>query len=38
MAKIPTLVGYSDSSYNVDLDDEKSTTGHIFYLGESLIT
>lgn len=26
------LVGYSGSSYNVDPDDGKSTTGHIFYL------
>lgn len=32
------LLGYSDSSYNVDVDDGKSTTGHIFYLGESPIT
>ena len=26
------LVGFSDSSHNVDDDDGKSTTGHIFYL------
>ena len=32
------LVGYSDSSHNTDLDDGRSTTGHIFYLGESPIT
>ena len=32
------LVGYSDSSHNVDTDDGKSTSGHIFYLGESPIT
>ena len=32
------LLGYSGSSYNVDLDDGKSTTGHIFYLGKSPIT
>ena len=32
------LVGYSDSSHNVDLDDGRSTTGHIFYLGNSPIT
>ncbi|KAL8140089.1 hypothetical protein V2J09_006110 [Rumex salicifolius] len=32
------LVGYSDSSHNVDLDDGRSTTGHIFYLNESPIT
>ncbi|XP_048625676.1 uncharacterized protein LOC106444440 isoform X2 [Brassica napus] len=32
------LVGYSDSSYNMDPDDGRSTTGHIFYLGKSPIT
>ena len=32
------LVGYCDSSHNVDQDDGKSTTGHVFYLGESPIT
>lgn len=32
------LVGYSDSSYNTDLDDGRSVTGHIFYLGDSPIT
>lgn len=32
------LVGYSDSSYNVDPDDGRSTTGHIFYLGNSPVT
>ena len=32
------LLGYSDSSHNVDLDDGKSTTGHIFYPGKSPIT
>lgn len=32
------LMGYSDSSHNVDIDDGKSTMGHIFYLGESPIT
>ncbi|GKF35082.1 uncharacterized mitochondrial protein-like protein [Tanacetum coccineum] len=32
------LVGYSDSSHNVDIDDGRSTTGHVFYLGISLIT
>ena len=31
------LIGFSDSSHNVDDDDGKSTTGHIFYLGESPI-
>ena len=32
------LEGYSDSSHNVYDDDGKSTTGHVFYLGESPIT
>lgn len=32
------LVGYSDSSHNIDEDDGRSTSGHIFYLGESPIT
>ncbi|KAI3804384.1 hypothetical protein L1987_25878 [Smallanthus sonchifolius] len=32
------LVGYSDSSHNVDPDDGKSTTGHIFYFASSPIT
>lgn len=32
------LVGYSDSSHNLDKDDGKSTSGHIFYLGNSPIT
>ncbi|AAF32440.1 hypothetical protein; 74056-75837 [Arabidopsis thaliana] len=36
--KIPKLVGYSDSSHNVDPDDGRSTAGHVFYLGESPIT
>lgn len=36
--KSTQLVGYSDSSYNVDQDDGKSTTGHVFYLGDSPIT
>ena len=35
---IPKLIGYSDSSHNVDMDDGRSTGGHIFYLGRSLIT
>ena len=30
--------GYSDSSYNVDIDDGRSTHGHVFYLNESPIT
>ena len=32
------LSGFSDSSHNVDLDDERSTTGNVFYLGESPIS
>nr|GEX49393.1 uncharacterized mitochondrial protein AtMg00810-like [Tanacetum cinerariifolium] len=32
------LVGYSDSSHNIDIDDGRSTTGHVFYLGTSPIT
>lgn len=32
------LVGYSDSSYNVDPDDRKSTTGHIFYVNQCPVT
>ena len=32
------LVGFSDSSHNVDDDDGKSTTGHIFYIGNSPVT
>ncbi|KAG7546288.1 Zinc finger CCHC-type [Arabidopsis suecica] len=32
------LIGYSDSSHNVDEDDGKSTTGHIFYLHDCPIT
>ena len=36
--KIPRLVGYSDSSYNVDPDDGKSTTGYIFYIDNSPIS
>ncbi|XP_076881039.1 secreted RxLR effector protein 161-like [Bidens hawaiensis] len=32
------LVGYSDSSHNIDQDDGRSTTGHVFYLGSSPIT
>ncbi|KAG7538693.1 Zinc finger CCHC-type superfamily [Arabidopsis suecica] len=33
--RIQRLVGFSDSSHNVDPDDGRSTSGHIFYLGES---
>lgn len=32
------LVGYSDSSHNVDEDDRRSTTGHVFYLERCPIT
>ncbi|KAJ9542758.1 hypothetical protein OSB04_029264 [Centaurea solstitialis] len=32
------LLGYSDSSHNVDADDGRSTTGHIFFLGKSPIS
>ncbi|XP_048615526.1 secreted RxLR effector protein 161-like [Brassica napus] len=32
------LLGYSDSSLDVDVDDGRSITGHMFYLEESHIT
>ena len=32
------LVGFSDSSHNVDDDDGKSTTGHVFYFNDSPIS
>ncbi|KAG7584577.1 Integrase catalytic core [Arabidopsis suecica] len=32
------LLGFSDSSHNVDEDDGRSTTGHIFYLNNCPIT
>lgn len=32
------LIGYSDSSHDINQDDGKSTAGHIFYFGESPIT
>ena len=32
------LEGYSDASHNVDDDDGKSTTGHVFYLGDRPIS
>lgn len=35
---VPRLIGYSDSSHNIDPDDGRSTAGHIFYLGENVIT
>lgn len=31
------LVGYSDSSHNIDQDDRRSTTVHILYLGQSTV-
>lgn len=32
------LVGYSDSSHNIDEDDGRSTTGYVFYLNECPIS
>lgn len=32
------LVGFSDSSHDISLDDGKSTAGHIFYFGTSPIS
>ncbi|KAG7578131.1 Zinc finger CCHC-type [Arabidopsis thaliana x Arabidopsis arenosa] len=32
------LVGYSDSSHNIDEDDGRSTTGHVFYFENCPIT
>lgn len=32
------IVGYSDSSHNTDRDDGRSTTGHVFYFGDTPIT
>ncbi|XP_042755619.1 secreted RxLR effector protein 161-like [Lactuca sativa] len=37
-SKNMSLIGYSDSSHNVDIDDGRSTTGHVFYLCDSPIT
>lgn len=37
-AKKTELVGYCDSSHNIDEDDGRSTTGHIFYLNDCPIT
>lgn len=36
--KIHKLIGYSDSNHSINEDDGRSTAGHIFYLGDSLIT
>jgi hypothetical protein len=35
---VPTLVGYSDSDLAGDVDDRKSTTGIVFFLGSSAFT
>lgn len=32
------VVGYSDSSHNVDEDDGRSTIGHVFFYADSPIT
>lgn len=32
------IEGYSDSSNNVDEDDGRSTTGHVFYFADCPIT
>ena len=32
------LIGYSDASHNVDEDDGRSTTCHVFYLEKNPIT
>ena len=32
------LIGYSDSSHNTDPDDGRSTTGHLFCLGDTPVT
>ena len=32
------LVGYTNSSYNTNMDEGKSITSHVFYYGSSLIT
>ncbi|XP_048633562.1 secreted RxLR effector protein 161-like [Brassica napus] len=32
------VLGYSDSSHNVDEDDGRSTTGHVFFYADSPIT
>jgi hypothetical protein len=34
----PTLVGFSDSDLGGDIDDRKSTSGVVFFLGDSIIT
>lgn len=37
-SKDSRIEGYSDSSHNVDEDDGRSTTGHVFYYADSPIT
>ncbi|KAD4180022.1 hypothetical protein E3N88_28613 [Mikania micrantha] len=37
-SKDPKLYGYSDSSFGVNQDDGKSTTGWVFYFGDSPIS
>jgi hypothetical protein len=32
------LVGYSDSDWTEDMDDRKSTTGFVFYMGDTVFT
>jgi len=34
----PVLLGYSDSDFAGDIEDRKSTTGVIYFLGSSLVT
>ena len=36
--KIGRLIGFSDGSHNVDEDDSRCTTGHVFYFSKSPIT
>ena len=34
----PMLLGYSDSDYAGDVEDRKSTTGVVYFLGKSMVT
>ena len=34
----PILLGYSDSDFAGDVEDRKSTTGVVYFLGNSLVT
>ena len=34
----PMLLGYSDSDYASDIEDRKSTTGVVYFLGKSVVT